>query len=187
MNICTYNSSSSLHNEPQRKRAKASQYPSPVYKKRSTTYFELASILTESFTCARVGFCAGASFLPPVASRVSPTVPKMVPRARYSFLIARPRMTLLIQAVQDRASTGGHRKSILGHGGGEMVVTAGGDTVNTLKSPLPEFPAPRVYGACPMTTERSPGAPLLVGACLSTPSASAIACQSFSTYCSHNL
>ena len=85
---------------PTETRAEASQYPSPVYKKRGTTYFELASILTDSFTCSRVGFAAEASFLPPpAASTESPTVPMRVPRARYSFLMARPKITLQLREL----------------------------------------------------------------------------------------
>ena len=71
-----------------------------------TTHLELAPILTVSLICSRVGLAAGASFLPPpMASIERPTVPKMVPRARYSFLMARPRITLfdvLVRIFPDR-------------------------------------------------------------------------------------
>lgn len=74
-----------------------------------TTYLELAPILTESFTCSRVGLAAGAAFLPLVASRVAPTVPKIVPSARYSFLMARPRITLETTTVRVSQTTTGER------------------------------------------------------------------------------
>lgn len=54
--------------------------------------------LTVSFTCSNAdlpGMGAGVSFLlPPENDMARAAVPNKVPKARYSFLIARPRMTL---------------------------------------------------------------------------------------------
>ena len=83
-------------------------------------------MLTDSFTCWREGFAAGASFLPPpMESMVSPTVPKMVPRARYSFLMARPRITLRACRKLTWLRKTERAQDALGHGGSGMVVSAG--------------------------------------------------------------
>lgn len=59
---------------------------------RSGPHFDEAFRLTLSLTCSRVfGF---VSLLPPLRPIERPIVPKRVPRARYSFLMARPRITL---------------------------------------------------------------------------------------------
>jgi hypothetical protein len=59
------------------------------------THLELALSLTTSFTCSRVvGFLGAASLLPPRDENTAKPVAARVPRARYSFLIVRPRMTL---------------------------------------------------------------------------------------------
>ena len=62
-------------------------------------YLELAHRGTDSLTFWRASFMllpegAGASFLPPVAARTIPTVPRIVPKESYSFLIARPKIWL---------------------------------------------------------------------------------------------
>ena len=60
-------------------------------KRRSGPHLDEAFRLTLSLTCSTVfGF---ASLLPPTLIEM-PTVPRRVPRARYSVLIARPRITL---------------------------------------------------------------------------------------------
>ena len=65
---------------------------------RSTTYLEPALIFTVSFTCSMVGFAevvgAAASFFPPDNEVASNPVKPKVPRARYSFLMARPKIML---------------------------------------------------------------------------------------------
>lgn len=58
----------------------------------SSPHFDEAFRPTLSLTCSTVfGF---VSLLPPLKPIERPTVPKRVPRARYSVLIARPRITL---------------------------------------------------------------------------------------------
>ena len=63
------------------------------------THFELDSNFTESFTSCRDFFePEAASLLPPeVAAYEIATVLKSVPRARYSFLMARPRIVLAVR------------------------------------------------------------------------------------------
>ena len=63
------------------------------------THFELDSNFTESFTSFRDFFePEAASLLPPeVAAYEIATVLKSVPRARYSFLMARPRIVLAVR------------------------------------------------------------------------------------------
>jgi hypothetical protein len=87
----TYNSSSSL-------KARTSQptlTQAYVYRKKRT-YLELESNFTDSLTSCRV--CLepeGAALLPPdVAAYDNPAVLRRVPRARYSVLMARPRIVL---------------------------------------------------------------------------------------------
>lgn len=61
-------------------------------KEKIDAHFDEAFRLTLSLTCSTVfGF---ASLLPPPKLIERPTVPRRVPRARYSVLIARPRITL---------------------------------------------------------------------------------------------
>ena len=89
----TYKSSSSLqHQNSESRRSRT----------RNGTYFELDSIFTESFTSCRVFFePEAASLLPPeVAAYEIATVLKSVPRARYSFLMARPRIVLALRVSQ---------------------------------------------------------------------------------------
>lgn len=78
----THKSSSSLHNVS----------VSAICAIIGCTHLEPAFILTVSLTCCKVVGCT--SLDPPVRPKVRPTVPKRVPRARYSVLIARPKMTL---------------------------------------------------------------------------------------------
>ena len=59
-------------------------------------HLELALNFTTSFTCSMVdGFAA--SLPPPIEDMAMTVVPMSVPSARYSFLIARPKMTLNVR------------------------------------------------------------------------------------------
>lgn len=61
-------------------------------KYKSSSHFDETLRLTLSLTCSIVfGF---ASLLPPPKPTERPTVPRRVPMARYSVLMARPRITL---------------------------------------------------------------------------------------------
>jgi hypothetical protein len=83
----------------------------------SGPYFDEAFRLTLSLTCSIVfGF---ASLLPPLKPIERPTVPRRVPRARYSVLIARPRMTLRSgNTVNKQPRIGEGVGNGLGHDGG---------------------------------------------------------------------
>jgi len=79
-------------------------------------HFDEAFRLTLSLTCSMVfGF---ASLLPPLKPTERPTVPRRVPRARYSVLIARPRITLHSdRPVNKRSRIGEEAGDKLGHDG----------------------------------------------------------------------
>lgn len=71
------------------------------------TYLELALNLTDSLMLSMEGFpeLVGAAFLePPIEAMTRPAVPKRVPKARYSFLMARPRITLRIRNYMTESS-----------------------------------------------------------------------------------
>jgi hypothetical protein len=81
------------------------------------TYFDEAFRLTLSLTCSTVvGF---ASLLPPLKPIERPTVPRRVPMARYSVLIARPRITLHSnKPMNNWPQIGEGTEDKLGHDGG---------------------------------------------------------------------
>jgi hypothetical protein len=58
------------------------------------THLEPALSLTASFTCSMVDGFDAACLLPPMDANVAAPVAKSVPSARYSFLMARPKITL---------------------------------------------------------------------------------------------
>ena len=86
-----YNSSSSL----EKKKTNRSTLRNNT-RDEEETHLELDSNFTESLTCCRVGLePEGASLLPPDAAAYdNPTVLRSVPRARYSVLMALPRIVL---------------------------------------------------------------------------------------------
>lgn len=107
----TYNCSSSLCADAQM---------SSCYDPQSdTTYLEPALILTVSFTCWMVCLPVGtASFFPPREAAISAPVRPIVPSARYSFLMARPRITLQeVRAVEKKRISPQECAYALGHGG----------------------------------------------------------------------
>lgn len=71
-------------------------------------YLEPALNFTASLTCSMVvGFFS--SFLPPAADSAMTVVPMSVPSARYSFLMARPKMTLETYQVIMKVEVGSKR------------------------------------------------------------------------------
>ena len=93
----TYNSSSSL------KCPKSDIWNGTT---RNGTHLELDSNFTESFTSCRVFFEPEAvSLLPPEAATYdNPTVLRSVPSARYSVLMARPRIVLAVRVSRREIS-----------------------------------------------------------------------------------
>jgi hypothetical protein len=81
----THNFSSSLHI--------SFSFNKHVYTE-ACTYLEPALNFTASLTCSMVVGFVVASFFPPIAAMVPKMVAPMVPSARYSFLMARPKITL---------------------------------------------------------------------------------------------
>ena len=95
----------------------------PTQRGGEQTHRELALIFTESFTCA-IDAPAGAAFLlPPAIEAASSPVAPSVASARYSFLIARPKMTLRRPVSIPRSAREKTGSYALRHGG--RVVESG--------------------------------------------------------------